>query len=105
MKKMIEEYKFKSPLNRLCFSEAEEDESEDEAQKAQELIVYLKNNRAGNADARADFAKTIFELALSSDPSARKFIRKVSQFCKYWGDDGTITEDEWKKLNNSESEE
>jgi hypothetical protein len=26
----------------------------------------------------------------------------LSQFCAYWGDDDSISEDEWKKLNNSE---
>ena len=108
---MIEKYRFSAGSNKMCFSEEVENDMDDElededkeliANKTKKLIKYLKDNRASNADARADFAKTIFELALSSDPVARKFIRKLSQFCAYWGDDDSISEDEWKKLNNSE---
>lgn len=83
----------------------QEDSSEEneEEYNTQELIDYLKDNRATNRDMRAEFAKTIFELALSSDPEARKFIKKVSSFCAYYGDDGQISQEEWQKLNNSES--
>lgn len=77
-------------------------EREIESKKVQEWIEYLKNNRANNADGRAEFAKTIFQLALSSDKEARKFIKKISMFCQFYGDDYQISQDEWQKLNNSE---
>lgn len=79
-----------------------ENSNEEESDNTQELINYLKDNRASNRESRAEFAKKIFELALSSNPEARKFIKKVSMFCSFYGDDYSISEDEWKKLNNSE---
>lgn len=89
-----------------CIKEQNEldidEQLEAENKKAEKLIKYLKDNRANNEDARAEFAKIVFELALSYSPIARKFVKKLSQFCEYWGDDSYISEEEWHKLNNSE---
>ena len=89
--------------NKEIISEADvlNAEADREAKEVQKLIKYLKNNKFGNKDARAEFAKIIFQLALSSDKKARKLIQKVGDFISYWEEDEFISEDEWKKLNNS----
>ena len=90
------------------FTEQEDSDNNDikefEAKQAKKSIKWLKDNRANNYDARVEFAKNIFQLSLSSNRDARKFIKKLSQFCDYYGDDFYIDENEWHKLNNSEEE-
>lgn len=81
-----------------------DDQKEFEEKQAQKLIKYLTNTTASNYDTRVEFAKTIFQLSLSSSKEARKFIKQLSIFCRYWGDDNYISEEEWHKLNNSEEE-
>jgi hypothetical protein len=90
------------------FTEQEDSDNNDikefEAKQAKKSIRWLKDNRANNYDARVEFAKNIFQLALSSDRDARKFIRKLSQFASFWEMDHEISTEEWQKLNNSEEE-
>ena len=72
-----------------------------EAKYVRKLIKQLKVDRHSNKEARAEFAKLIFQIALSSDPYARKFIGKLSSFASYWENDEMISEEEWHKLNNT----
>jgi hypothetical protein len=75
-----------------------------EAKQTKKSIKWLKDTRANNYDSRVDFATNIMQLCLSSDKTARKFIKKLSQFISYWESDNYISEEEWKKLNNSEED-
>lgn len=87
------------------FSESEIDdlqkEREVEEKEVIKLIKRLKNEKFNNKDQRAEFAKIIFQLALSSVPKARKLISKLGDFISYWELDNFISEDEWRKLNNT----
>lgn len=74
---------------------------EKESKYIRKLIKQLKVDKHSNKEARAEFAKLMFQICLSSDPYARKFIGKVSAFISYWEDDNMISEDEWHKLNNT----
>lgn len=67
------------------------------------LIKRLQNETFRNKAQRAEFAKIVFQLALSSNPKARKLIYKVGSFISYYENDGMISEDEWRKLNNTDN--
>ncbi|OQA65299.1 MAG: hypothetical protein BWY36_00997 [Candidatus Diapherotrites archaeon ADurb.Bin253] len=77
-------------------------EKEKESKAMQKLLKSFKNNSSRNKDARAEFAKNIFQLSLSSCIEARKFISKCMDFAAMYGDDFYIDEEEWRKLNNTD---
>jgi hypothetical protein len=79
-------------------------ELEREIKEVQKIIKSLSLNKARNYDARIDFATKIFQLAASSNAEARKFVNKCMSFANFYGDDQMISEEEWRKLNNSEED-
>lgn len=74
---------------------------EKESKYIRKLIKQLKVDKHSNKEARAEFAKLMFQICLSSDPYARKFVSKLSSFIFFWEDDNMISEEEWRKLNNT----
>lgn len=82
--------------------EALQIEKDKEAKNVQKLIKQMKSSTATNKDARAEFAKNIFQLSLSSDPFAKTLIKKMILFIQYFGEDLYLDEDEWRKLNNTD---
>jgi hypothetical protein len=92
---------YKESLMEKDLSPEQEIEREKESKYVRKLIKQLRLDSHSNKEMRAEFAKIIFQIALSSDPYARKFIKKLSDFCGYWENDNMIDEDEWHKLNNS----
>lgn len=80
--------------------EAEENSPIDEKEIVG-LIKRLQNETFRNKSQRAEFAKIIFQLALSSNPKARKLIYKIGSFVNFWENDYMISEEEWRKLNNT----
>ena len=80
-------------------------ELEKETKEVKKIIKSLSSSKSRNYDARIDFATKIFQLATSSNIEARRFVNKCMSFANFWGDDEMISEEEWRKLNNSETEE
>jgi len=74
---------------------------ERESKYIRKLIKQLKVDSHSNKEARAEFAKLMFQICLSSDPFARKFIKKISDFISYFEEDFYISEEDWRKLNNT----
>jgi len=91
-------------LYKRQFMEQDEEidlDKEKEAKYIKKLIKQLKVDKHSNKEARAEFAKLMFQICLSSDSYARKFIKKLSDFVSYYEDDSMISEEEWHKLNNT----
>jgi len=92
-----------------------EDTSEKDAEKEEtykinekeykDLMKQLQNKVFRNREMRIEFAKIVLQLASNTNKSAAKFVWKLSEFAKYWENDEAISEEEWRKLNNSEFEE
>ena len=80
-------------------------QKERDTKEALKVIKQIQSGTYRNREKRIEFAQMIMRLATSNCKEASKFVWKLSEFAKFYGDDEMISEDEWFKLNNAQFEE
>lgn len=92
--------KYKSLIEKEEIPTEDEIKVPEDEKQVLKLIKRLKIEDFNNREQRLEFSKIIMQLAMSSNPKARKLISKLGKFLTYWQNDEYISEDEWHSLND-----